>query len=222
MSDYIKKLYYFEVLMYLLILLALLVSILKLDYFSIFVTLLILGTMVLSTILPKKIHFKLPYEIELFTTFFIFSSLFLGELVEFYLKYWWWDILLHTTSTMALAIISFGIIMVLLNNDKIKTAPGMIAIFSALIAIGIGGLWEIFEFSMDQIFGLNMQKSGLVDTMWDLIVATIGATIVSFSGYLYLKFGRSNFFSKIIDKIFKSNTLRNIKSKVKKGVKKNK
>jgi hypothetical protein len=50
--------------------------------------------------------------------------------------------------------------------------------------------WEIFEFSMDQIFGLNMQKpmlgdpSGLTDTMWDMIVNLIGAAIVSLSGWV--------------------------------------
>ena len=36
-------------------------------------------------------------------------------------------------------------------------------------AITIGALWEVFEFGMDQLFGLNMQKSGLLDTMGDLI-----------------------------------------------------
>ena len=29
----------------------------------------------------------------------------------------------------------------------------------------IGAVWEIFEYGMDQTFGLNMQKSGLDDTM---------------------------------------------------------
>jgi hypothetical protein len=40
---------------------------------------------------------------------------------------------------------------------------------------------------MDSLFGLNMQKSGLRDTMWDLIVDALGALVVSILGYLYLK-----------------------------------
>ncbi|MGH7573673.1 MAG: hypothetical protein ACREM1_00880, partial [Longimicrobiales bacterium] len=48
-------------------------------------------------------------------------------------------------------------------------------------------LWEIFEFGMDQVFGLNMQKSGLVDTMWDLIVNVIGAGAIALLGYGWLK-----------------------------------
>jgi hypothetical protein len=40
---------------------------------------------------------------------------------------------------------------------------------------------------MDQLFGFNMQKSGLIDTMWDLILDTAGAALGAFSGFLYLK-----------------------------------
>jgi len=40
---------------------------------------------------------------------------------------------------------------------------------------------------MDQLFGLNLQKNGLVDTMWDLIVDTIGALFISILGYLYIR-----------------------------------
>jgi hypothetical protein len=48
-------------------------------------------------------------------------------------------------------------------------------------------MWEIFEFAMDQAFGLNMQKSGLPDTMLDLIVDTLGAGIGALAGFFYLK-----------------------------------
>ena len=43
----------------------------------------------------------------------------------------------------------------------------------------IGVIWEIFEFSLDYVIGLNMQKSGLVDTMGDLIVNSIGSLFVA-------------------------------------------
>jgi uncharacterized membrane protein YjdF len=62
--------------------------------------------------------------------------------------------------------------------------PGFVALFAFVFAIALGTLWEIFEFAMDQIFGLEMQKpmfgdpSGLTDTMWDMIVNAIGAGIV--------------------------------------------
>ncbi len=62
-------------------------------------------------------------------------------------------------------------------------------------------MWEIFEFGMDQLLGTNMQKpmlgdpSGLTDTMWDIIVNAIGAFVISFIGYVYLR-SRKSFFVK--------------------------
>ena len=41
---------------------------------------------------------------------------------------------------------------------------------------------------MDILFGLSMQKSGVIDTMGDLIVDAIGAG----AGYWYLKRGEPN------------------------------
>jgi hypothetical protein len=40
---------------------------------------------------------------------------------------------------------------------------------------------------MDVAFGLNMQKSGLDDTMGDLMVDALGATIGGGAGFFYLK-----------------------------------
>jgi len=40
--------------------------------------------------------------------------------------------------------------------------------------------------------------------MWDLIVAGVGALIVSISGFFYIKYNQINFLSNLIDKIFKN------------------
>jgi hypothetical protein len=40
---------------------------------------------------------------------------------------------------------------------------------------------------MDQAFGFKMQKSGLMDTMGDLIVDAVGAFIGAATGFGYLK-----------------------------------
>jgi len=71
--------------------------------------------------------------------------------------------------------------------------PGFVAVFAFMFSVGIGALWEIFEFPMDRIFATNMQKpmlgdpSGPTDTMWDLIVDTVGAAAIALMGYRYLK-----------------------------------
>ncbi|HEU5481753.1 MAG TPA: hypothetical protein VFU80_01505, partial [Sphingomicrobium sp.] len=74
--------------------------------------------------------------------------------------------------------------------------PSFVALFAFVFALAIGNLWEIFEFAMDQSFGLTMQKptpgdpSGLTDSMRDLIVNAVGAAVVSFAGWRYIRQSR--------------------------------
>ncbi|NIQ16387.1 MAG: hypothetical protein GTO02_18945, partial [Candidatus Dadabacteria bacterium] len=90
--------------------------------------------------------------------------------------------------------------------------PGFMALFAFVFALAFGVIWEMFEFSMDQLFGLSMQKpmfndpSGLTDTMWDLIVDTLGALIISILGYGYFRTVESDsFLEKWIDKFVENN-----------------
>ena len=74
-----------------------------------------------------------------------------------------------------------------------RMRPLFVALFSFAFAIAIGTLWEIFEFAMDQSFGLVMQKpvpgdpSGLTDTMWDMVVNAVGAAMISVAGWRYIQ-----------------------------------
>lgn len=135
----------------------------------------------------KRYHIYLPVEFEVTVILFIYGSLYLGEVHGYYELYWWWDILLHTSSAIAFGFIGFAILYILYSGKKISGNPAWIAIFSFCFAMAIGCLWEIYEFGMDQLFGFNMQKSGLIDTMWDLIIDGLGALIASISGYFYMK-----------------------------------
>ncbi|MGM0563087.1 MAG: hypothetical protein ACQES2_02045 [Pseudomonadota bacterium] len=140
----------------------------------------------------------IPPEIVLLIIGFVFASLFLGEIHDYYARFWWWDIALHSSSGVLLGFIGFLLVHVLNETEDIgmHMKPGFVAFFAFLFAVGTGAVWEIFEFSMDQLLGMNMQKpmlgddSGLTDTMWDLIVASVGAVAISVAGYGYLKSGR--------------------------------
>lgn len=58
---------------------------------------------------------------------------------------------------------------------------------------------------MDSLFRLNMQKSGLVDTMWDLIVDAGGALLASIIGYFYIKRSKGPLLKRILGKFFEKN-----------------
>ncbi|MCA9497178.1 MAG: hypothetical protein KC589_09610 [Nanoarchaeota archaeon] len=142
----------------------------------------------LPIFVEKNYKITLPLEFELLILFFTYSALILGEIEQYYIKYWWWDLLLHTISGLIFGLVGFLIIFVLNDNKKVKLhlAKRFVAIFAFTFSLSMGALWEIIEFVIDQVFDLNMQKSGIVDTMTDLIVDTIGALIISISSYYYI------------------------------------
>ena len=144
---------------------------------------------------------------------FVFAALFLGEVRSFYVRYWWWDIVLHTASGFLLGIFGFLLVYVL-NESKvvaIQMLPRFVALFAFLFAVAVGALWEIFEFTMDRTVGTRMQKpmlgdaSGLTDTMWDLIVDTVGATAIALLGWWRMVSRQRSFIDVWIEKFVDQN-----------------
>lgn len=145
--------------------------------------------------LSRRLSVEIPSEVEITAVLFIFATLFLGEVRDWYQHFWWWDMALHTTSGLLLGMLGFMIVYVL-NEDAavdMHMRPGFVALFAFFFAVGIGAIWEIFEFAMDRWAGTDMQPatpgdpSGLTDTIHDLIVDTVGAAVVGLAGWRYLK-----------------------------------
>lgn len=171
---------------------------------SLFLVTLIIATVFSPLLFRHKLQMEIPAEFHVTAVLFIFASFYLGEVQDFYHRIWWWDILLHTFAGFLMGILGF-LLVYILNESKnidLRLAPGFIAFFAFTFALAIGSIWEIFEFGMDQILGTVMQKpmfgdpSGLTDTMWDIIVNAIGAFVITFLGYGYLKH-RQSFFVKV-------------------------
>jgi len=162
----------------------------------------------LPLLLGQRFQVKIPHEFESLAVVFVYMSLFLGDVQGYYARFWWWDIVLHTGSGFLLGILGFLLVYVLNEKEDIELDlhPKFIAFFAFIFAMGMGSVWEIFEFSMDQLFGMNMQKSGLVDTMWDLIVYGVGALIISILGWGFLRTReRDSFLEKWIDSFIDKN-----------------
>lgn len=170
---------------------ALIVDILFSVYFGRWITLFVSSMTLVFTVLPivfaERFKVKLPMRFAAAIALFAFATLFLGEVGDFYGRFWWWDVVLHVGSAMGFGMLGFLGIFMLFEGDRFKAPPLALTVLSFCFALSIGTVWEIFEFGMDQVFGMNMQKSGLVDTMWDLIVDCLGAIVGSLSGYWYLK-----------------------------------
>lgn len=138
-----------------------------------------------------ELQFKtyLPVEFDFAITLFVFLSVSLGEVGDAYERFFWWDALLHLAFGFTLGYVAFLWLYVKVKQGKLDAGPKMKGFIIFCVALALGALWEIFEFGADQIFGFNMQKSGLIDTMWDLIVDALGAGAMAIIGVLYMKKG---------------------------------
>lgn len=168
------------------LILASFLSLYQAEWTSLFISVLTLGISVYAVRLSNESDFTVPAPLLSATIIFLFCTLFLGEVADFYEKFWWWDVLLHTGSALGFGLIGVIILILMFRRRHITAHPFLISFFAFSFAMAIGAVWEIFEFTMDQTFGLSMQKSGLKDTMYDLIVDTFGAIIASAAGYYYL------------------------------------
>jgi uncharacterized membrane protein YjdF len=163
-------------------------------WFTAAITTAIIGVTLLPLVVSRALHVYVPPQFQMLAIAFVFATLFLGEVRGYYTRYWWWDIVLHTSSGVLLGIIGFLLVHVLneIEDIGLDLKPGFVALFAFVFALAIGALWEVFEFAMDTLVGTTMQKpmlgddSGLTDTMWDLIVDGAGALVISLLGYRYL------------------------------------
>ncbi len=190
------------------------------NWLFLFITVLSLTLTFIPAIIEKNYKITLPTEFELALVFSIFAGIFLGEVKDFYIRYPWWDSFLHFIAGLNLGLIGFVIVYLLYRRKKISPNPIFVAIFTLCFTVTIGTFWEIFEFAMDHYLGTNMQRArftmeqvqaygstriAILDTMKDLMLDTLGGTIIAVSGYLYIKNGESLIIDTLLIRISKSN-----------------
>lgn len=112
----------------------------------------------------KKLRIKLPTALEITVLIFIFCAEILGEIACFYIKYSFWDTMLHTVNGFLFAAFGFCLVDLLNENQRIRfqLSPNYLALTAFCFSMTIGIFWEFFEFSMDHLFALDMQKDTLL------------------------------------------------------------
>ena len=181
-----------------LLVVGLILFLLRRNWENVFQTLIVILLTLIPAFLFRHYRVIIPPEFQLVSALFVFLSLFLGSALDFYYRFWWWDLVLHTASGFLLGIIGFIVLFLLNQTDRLPSGvkPSFLSVFGVTFAVTLGVVWEIFEFAMDSFWpALNMQttETGVRDTMQDLIVDTLGAIAVAIMGYAYLKTGRYSF-----------------------------
>ncbi|MGL5084375.1 MAG: hypothetical protein ACRC68_01410, partial [Clostridium sp.] len=118
---------------------------------------------------------------------FIFLSMYLANVWDFYgiPNY---DKYLHLGSGILIALIGYVYFLHLCGGEHIpQINPLAPVIFSIIFSIAAAGIWEIWEFSTDMIFGLSAQNGSLLDTMIDIICGTVMGIVTNIPFYLNIK-----------------------------------
>lgn len=97
----------------------------------------------------------------------------IGHLARLYYQFWWFDDALHIVIPGFASVLGVRVAQEARLFPKRHATRARAAFLAALLAIAIAGLWEIFEFSADQLFGTREQDD-LVDTMQDMIDGLAG------------------------------------------------
>ena len=162
----------------------------------------------LPWILESRFKLDIPNYLEIIILTFLFSSIVLGNIHGLLETVSGYDKFLHIVSGISISIIGYEIIHSYnsskINNINLK--PGVLSFFAFCFSITLLVLWEFYEFAVDTIAynisndtSRNMQRYqwinesliypqpyGLMDTMLDLIVGSIGAMVVSLIGWRVL------------------------------------
>ena len=164
-----------------LIVLASLVSaILRQEYESAFVCVLVLFLFMLPFFIQKNFGICLPSTHEIIILLFIFAAEILGELQSYFIQYPYWDTMLHTTNGFLCAAVGFSLIDILNRDAKIKftLSPVYVALAAFCFSMTIGVLWEFFEFGMDRLFHMDMQKDTIVHTISSVMLDPTNLSLI--------------------------------------------
>ena len=131
---------------------------------SVYTCLLTLVLLLLPSILERKLGVRLPAGLEITVVVFIFAAEILGEIACFYVTVPFWDKALHTTSGFIYAAVGYSMADVLNRHKKVsfELSPLFLALVAFCFSMTIGAVWEIFEFSMDNLFHKDMQKDTVI------------------------------------------------------------
>lgn len=133
---------------------------------------------------------------------FIFVAVCIGSTVNNRTDFEHIDLLTHFVAGLISAYFGYDLANIIFRKRG-YLGPAVSSFFSICFAQFIAVGWEIYEFSMDSIYGLNLQRreTGVLDTMTDFCVCAAGSVL----GMLLVAFLRNGIIGKNKHKIREEN-----------------
>ncbi|MFB6179212.1 MAG: hypothetical protein ABEI77_05760 [Halorientalis sp.] len=157
------------------------------------------GLGILVTQLPPLLRRDYEVPMDPALTLWITSAVFLHALGviglpgtgSFYRTVPGYDHITHVLSATVVAAVGYATARSFdLHDEDVVLPPRFMFVFILLFVMAFGVLWEVLEFSLDQLASMGgphiLSQHGLEDTMLDLIFDTIGAVVVAVWGTAYL------------------------------------
>lgn len=148
----------------LLVILMMILQIFNRNYENVSLCVLTLVLLLIPSLIQINLKIELPTALEITILVFIFAAEILGEIQSYYIKFPFWDTVLHTINGFLMAAIGFALVDILNRSKKfsIQLSPVFLAIVAFCFSMTIGVIWDFFEYGMDQFFGLDMQKDTVI------------------------------------------------------------
>ena len=159
-----------------LVILMMVLQIFNKNYENVFLCVLTLLLFIVPSFIQVNLRIELPSALEITILLFIFAAEILGEIQAYYIKFPFWDTVLHTINGFLMAAIWFALADILNRSKRIsfQLSPVFLAIVAFCFSMTIGVLWEFFECSMDMFFGLDMQKDTILNSISSVMLDPIG------------------------------------------------
>lgn len=139
-----------------------------------------------SALVITIVTYKFPHSFFIALLIFdIFAAAF-GSVLNLYRTIDCYDRIVHFMSGLIAA--DAGRLIIGYCFDKYKAARLHIVmvLFSMFFAFACAGLWEVYEFTADQLIGTDMQGNNL-NTMGDIVSGVLGGLVYSISLGIYYK-----------------------------------
>ncbi|WP_173109319.1 hypothetical protein [Paenibacillus qinlingensis] len=146
-----------------------------------FQAVLIVAVLQLIRLLVKWTKTTMFTSLRFCVLLFIFVTMFLANEFGYYGVIPYLDKIEHLFSGVILCFIGLLIYSKASNHQEGAEHPSShVAVWLCLFfSIAMAGVWEIYEFATDHLFGLNSQNGSLLDTMTDIICGTSGAIVTA-------------------------------------------
>ena len=158
------------------VILMMILQIFNKNYENVFLCVLTLLLFIVPSFIQVNLKIELPTALEITILVFIFAAEILGEIQAYYIKFPFWDTVLHTINGFLMAAIGFALADILNRSKKIsfQLSPAFLAIVAFCFSMTIGVIWEFFECGMDLFFGFDMQKDTIVNSISSVMLDPTG------------------------------------------------